>query len=350
MSDYNGRTIYMGIDVHKNSYSIAVMCDKTVVKRDKLIADPSVLLNYCRKFKGSFIKSAYEAGFCGFSLHRILISNGIDNIVVNPASIAISSRDTVKTDKRDSIKIATQLADGRLSCIYIPSESREDKRNLTRLREQIVNQKNRIANQIKGLLFLYGLIEPHTHPIVSQKWFTKSEGLKMGNSCRFRFEKLTESWLLFNDQLKQTNKEIEKQNEDDQYLLTIYCSAPGIGRTTAYKLINELDDMSQFSNQEKIFRYAGLTPGEYSSGENVRQGHITRQGKPIIRRLLIESSWVAIRKDSSLNDIFKKLSYRTGKKRAIVAIARILLGRIRTCIKEKRLYKISEKTKDAEAA
>lgn len=340
MYDYKGKTIYMGIDVHKNSYSISVICDNVLVKRDKITADPKQLLKYCAKFKGAHIKSAYEAGFGGFYLHRFLLNHDIENIVVNAASIEISSRDTVKTDKRDSLKIATHLSGGRLSCVYIPSVRREDKRNLTRLREQFVKQKNRTACQIKSLLHLYGLIEPNTNPRVCDKWLKKMLKSGMEKNCRFRLKMLSETWRYFDLQLKLLNKEIAIEAEEDRWLERIYCSCPGIGPTTARKLINELKDMSQFSNEEKLFSYAGLTPREYSSGENIRQGHITRQGKSILRKLLVESSWTAIKKDSSLTEIFNKLSYRVGKKRAIVAIARILLGRIRTCIKEKRLYKM----------
>src|ERR1700676_3857870 len=202
MWDYKGKTIYMGIDVHKNIYYVSVICDNVVVKRDKLIADPQILLKYCDKFKGSHIKNAYEAGFSGFYLHRFLLDKGIQNIVVNPSSIEISSRDTVKTDKRDSLKIATQLADGRLSCVYIPSVSREDKRNLTRLREQFVKQKNRTACQIKSLLHLYGLIPACTNPRVCDKWLTKILEIKMKKGLKFRLNKFVQTWRYFDFQLK----------------------------------------------------------------------------------------------------------------------------------------------------
>lgn len=343
MIDYTGKTIFVGIDVHKDSYSVSVICEDTLVKRDKLMAYPKTLIEYCKNFKGADVKSAYEAGFCGFHLHRSLIACGIDNIVVNPASIETSSRDCVKTDKRDSLKIATQLADGRLSCVYIPSEKREDKRILTRLREQFVKQRNRTACQIKSLLHLHGLILPKTHPRVSDKWLKSIIDQNMKQNLKFGLERLSNTWRYYNSQISYVNKEIVKESKEDEWLEKIYCSAPGIGLITTLKLINELDDMSQFSSEDKLFSYIGLTPGEYSSGEHVRQGHITRHGKPIIRRLLVEAAWVAVRKDPSLASIFEKLARRTGKKRAIVAIARILIGRIRTCIKEKRLYIIFDK-------
>lgn len=350
MWDYTGKLIYVGIDVHKDSYSITVVCDQTIVKQDKLIALPEKLVEYLKRFKGAMIKSAYEAGFCGFHLHRFLMANNIDNIVVNPASIEISSRDSVKTDKRDSLKIAEQLSSKRLQCVYIPSEEKEDKRHLTRLRENFVKQRNRVSCQIKSLLHLNGLIPPRSSPRVCDKWIKSILENELKRNCHFTLEKLFLSWRFYGLQINSVNKQIEAELGEDKGLEKIYCSAPGIGPTSARKLVNELGDMSQFSNQEKLFCYIGVTPREYSSGENTRQGHITRQGKPILRRILIEAAWVAIRRDYSLTLMFEKLARRVGKKRAIVAIARTLIGRIRTCIKEKRLYVIQQKEKVKTAA
>ena len=108
--DYTKKKVFVGIDVHKKTYAIAVVCDGEIMKRDTIPAYPQKLLDYLHKyFKGAQIKSAYEAGFSGFGLHRHLQKNGIDNIVVHASSIEVGARDKVKTDKRDSIKIAIQL-------------------------------------------------------------------------------------------------------------------------------------------------------------------------------------------------------------------------------------------------
>ena len=104
MKDYTGKIIYMGIDVHKKTFAVTAICENEIVKRDTLAAYPEKLTEYIKKyFKGSKVYTAYEAGFSGFYLHRYLIKNGIENIVVHPASIKVSSRDRVKTDKRDSL-------------------------------------------------------------------------------------------------------------------------------------------------------------------------------------------------------------------------------------------------------
>jgi transposase len=97
------------------------------------------LLNW---FKGAKIYTAYEAGFSGFGLHRELDSHKeIKSIVVNAASIAVAANDKVKTDLRDSKKIAEQLSVNRLRGIYIPTEKEESRRTLTRTREQVVDAR-----------------------------------------------------------------------------------------------------------------------------------------------------------------------------------------------------------------
>ena len=88
------------------------------------------------------------------------------------------------------------------------------------------------------------------------------------------------------------------------------------------------------------FLAVGLTPSEYSSGEKVRRGHISRQGSARIRWLLIEATWRAVSKDAALKDAFERIAKSRGKKRAIVAIARKLIGRIRACFRTGKEYAV----------
>jgi transposase len=342
MRNYTGKTIYVGLDVHKNSYSVAVICEGDVVKRDKILADPKTLLVYLKKFKGATIFSAYEAGFCGFYLHRILVKNGINNIVVNPGSIEVSSRDAVKTDKRDALKIAAHLSQKKLSCIYIPSEVREDKRKLTRLRKTLIRKRTRASNQIKSMLFLHGMIPAYSKTLISVKFMRSLLSRPMSENLLYCIEVLFEEWRFLSTQIKKVTNQISAQVKEDERLKQICTSIPGIGEISALVLINELEDTLQFSNEQKLFSYAGLTPREHSSGEHQRQGHISKLGKSIIRSILVECAWKAVKKDSSLQILFEKIKKRRGSKIAIVAIARILLGRIRACFKEDRLYIVHE--------
>lgn len=339
MQKYNGKAIYLGIDVHKKTYSVTAVCEGQVVKKDTLKAEPSFLLSYCQKyFSGAKIETAYEAGFSGFHLHRYLEEHGIKNYVVHAAGVEIASGNRVKTDKRDSLRLATQLSVGRLRGIFVPSKEREDARAVTRLREALIKKRGGIGAQLKALLFQHGLIPYNSKQKVSPKWIQNLIQKTFTPGLQFTINQYANMWLSLHDQIKKIEKEMAKQAQEDGPLEILYRSVPGIGPVASRTLANELGDMSQFKNERQIFSYAGLTPSEYSSGEHIRQGHISRQGKPILRKILVQAAWVAIRMDDNLAKIFDRVSAKAGSKKAIVAIARHLVGRIRACVRTGSLY------------
>lgn len=340
MTDYTEKTIFVGMDVHKNTYSVTAICDGVVVKRDTLKAEPKGLISYLKKRFGSGkIKTAYEAGFSGFHLHRALEAAGIENIVVHAAAIE-TSNSRVKTDKRDSLKIAAHLSEGKLKSVYIPTVEQEDNRTVTRLRDTLCKEKSRIANQIKSLLFLHGLIPANNKKKVSLKWIKDLSQLEMRPGIRFSIDMFATMWLQLNVKIKEIDIEIKKQAAKDTVIDAMYQAASGIGYTSARVLANELGNLQQFKNERQLFSYIGFTPSEHSSGEHTRQGHITKQGKPILRKILVQASWVAIRHDKELQAIYERIAAKSGAKRAIVAVARRLIGRIRACFRTGELYKV----------
>ena len=340
MKDYTGKKIYLGIDVHKKTYAVAAFCEKLVVKKATLPASPEGLVTFCKKyFPGALIESAYEAGFSGFFLHRILEKNGIRNLVIHAAGIEIAVGDRVKTDKRDALKIATQLEANRLKGIHVPSEEREEKRALTRLRDTVVEHRTTTANQIKSLLYQHGLISPTARKKTCPKWIESLKKLPMRDGIRYALQHLVDMWKQLTAKINEINIELRKQAVEDSALETIYRSAPGIGPVGARVLANEIEDMEYFDNERQIFSYTGLTPSEHSSGGYVRKGHISRQGKTIIRKILVLAAWKAIQTDKRLRETFDRISVKAGGKKAIVAIARRLIGHIRACFRKRCLYR-----------
>jgi transposase len=190
------------------------------------------------------------------------------------------------------------------------------------------------------LLFQHGLICADDKKKVSPKWIRSLQLLQLTSGLRFALDQYIAMWLHMDEKIKEIDKEMVAQAQKDSSLENIYRSAPGIGPTSARILANELESTSQFNNERQLFSYVGLTPSEYSSGEHVRQGHITRQGKPILRKILVQAAWVAIRLDTALLEIYKRLEARVGGKKAIIGIARRLIGRIRACFRTGKLYSI----------
>jgi len=338
MKNYTGKTIFVGMDVHKKTYSVTAICEGIIIKRDTLKAEPRALISYLKKQFGSGkIKTAYEAGFCGFHLHRALETAGIENIVAHAAGIE-TSNSRVKTDKRDSLKIAQHLYEGKLRNVHIPTPEREDFRTVTRLRDTFCRERSRIGNQIKSQLFLQGLIPADNKKKVSRAWIKSLSKLEMMPGLKFAIELFAKTWLEFDDKIKDIDLELAKQAAKDSAIDTVYQAVSGIGPTNARVLANELEDLQQFKNEGQLFCYIGFTPSEHSSGEHTRQGHITKQGKPLLRKILVQSAWVAIRYDKCLQAIYERIAAKSGAKRAIVAIARRLIGRIRACFRTGKLY------------
>ena len=330
--DYSGKKVFVGIDVHKKTNVIVVYCENSLVKKWTSPANPESIAEQLNKFfKGAEIYTAYEAGFSGFRLHRVLKAAGIQSIVIHAASVEIKSNDRVKTDKRDAKKIAEQLAVGRLRAIHVPTEGEEQRRSLSRGREQVVARRTGIGNQIKMKLHYLG-IEIPCDKKMSESLLQWVEKQQMATEHMFAISELIDAWRQESKRIKRFDKKLAEQAAKDP-LEKIYRSCPGIGAISARTLSNEIGDMSRFNNERQLFSASGLTPGEYSTGEHIRRGHISRQGAPRLRGLLVEAAWRAIAADSGLKGFYIRIAQRRDGKRAIVAVARKLLGRLRHCLK-----------------
>ncbi len=339
-SSYEGKTVYVGIDVHKKTYSVVAIIEGVVVKKWRTLASPTNFAQQLlRYYPLADIYTVYEAGFSGFVLHRTLIDAGIDNIIVNPASIETEAHNRVKTDKRDAHKLATLLSVGRLRGITIPTFDNEQQRLLTRTRQQLVSSQTCVKNQIRMKCHQMGLIDPHDSRKMSHKLLDELLSKSPSSEFTFVIQALNEVWKTLETQIKileQQLKQLAKKSATEP----IYRSAPGIGAIAAMVLSHELGNLSQFRNERQLFSYTGLTPSEYSSGDKIRRGQITRQGNYRVRHILTQAAWRAIKEDASLKDFFERLFPRTGKTKAIIAVARKLIGRIRAAFRQSTQYQI----------
>jgi transposase len=340
--DFNNEDVYVGIDVHKRNYSVVAWFKGSTIKKASMPAEPKKLessLNHW--FAGARIHSVYEAGFSGFGLHRVLTEGGINNIVINPASIEIAANDKKKTDRRDATKMAEQLSVGRLKGIHIPKVEEELRRQITRTREQVIKERSRVVHRIKSKLIYFGYISASDDRKMSHKYIEWIRSLGLPTDLEWSLNLLIEQWKLLCSQIKDIEIKLQEQAFEDSEVQEIYRSIPGVGLLSARILANELGDLSKrFKNQDGLYQFTGLTPSEHSSGESVRKGHIDRQGSSRIRYILVEIAWRAIRKDIALKQSFDQIALRRGKKIAIVAIARKLIGRMRACFVQRGLYQL----------
>ena len=293
------------------------------------------------RVSGAEIHSVYEAGFAGLSLHRQLAQRGIQNIVVNPASIERASNDRVKTDKIDAKKLAIQLSLGNLKPNHIPTVEEELDRQFHRTRHQLVTDRVKVGNRIKSKLTYFGFESEILDTKMSGLYLKKLEVIDLPTQLKIVIDILIDEWRQLQTKINHLESHMKNKNKTKSRQSDIISSVPGIGNISTNIILTELGDMKRFKNERSLSCFIGLTPSEFSSGDYIRKGHITRQGAPRLRRMLVEIAWRAIAKDPSLKKTYNRIGLRRGGKIAIVAIARKVIGRVRSCLQHDCYYKIA---------
>ena len=344
---FENQVFYIGIDVHKRSWTVTIRTNGMILKTYSMNPDPAELAkSLARNYPGGIYKTTYEAGFCGFWIHRDLLKHGIDNIVAHAADVATTNKEKVnKTDKVDSKKLAKELEKNGLNSIYVPGNWEQQLRSLCRLRERYTSHSTRLKNRIKGHLAFYGVDLPPNNELShwSANFIRHLEGMcnerKPGVDClRFSIDELKEQRKRILNVTQSLRSYIQQTPTWDKVIRNLL-SIPGVGFITAATLYTEIIDICRFENLDKLASFVGLVPTSHSSGEHEKNGGITPRKNPHLRYLIIEAAWIAVRSDSSMLKAFTKLTRRMKKSAAIVKMARKLLNRIRFVWKNETQYK-----------
>lgn len=343
--DFTGQKIYVGMDVHKKSWSISIFTEQFEHKTFTQPPEVDVLVNYLRRsFPGASYNSVYEAGYSGFWIHDRLKERDVNCLVVHPADVPTKDKERAgKTDRVDCRKLARSLRSGEIEGIYVPPRHHIEDRSLVRTRQSMVKKQTRCKNQIKSLLCFYGIQIPEelAESHWSKQFINWIEQVRMekasGNlTLKAHLDELNHIRKIIADLTKSIRSlaETEEYHENVRLLKTI----PGISTLTAMILLTELHDINRFKSLDKLSSFVGLIPNTNSSGEKDIKTGMTKRHNSMLRVQLIESSWVAVRKDPALTMAFSKLTKRTTKTKAIIHIAKKLLNRIRYVLKNQKEY------------
>lgn len=344
---YNGQNVYVGIDTHLKNWRVSIILDHLEMNTFSQNPNARDLARYLkRNFPGCNYYSAYEAGFCGFSVHNSLIENGINNIIANPSDIPTTDKERKqKNDSRDSLKIARSLRNGGLKAIHVPQRSTLEFRSLVRYRKTLVKEITRNKNRIKSALYFYGIPIPAELDTASKYWSGRfSQWIrnieletKYGKPV---FDSILDSVELLRKKLLDINRILRNARKEGEYapMLQNLCTIHGIGLITAVTFVSEIEIINRFNNLDKLCSYVGLIPTTHSSGEKDINGKITPRSNKPLRSVLIEAAWMAIRSDPHLGLMFNDLTKRMKGNEAIIRIAKKLLNRIRFVMKNETAY------------
>jgi transposase len=343
--DFTGQDLFVGLDIGKKSWKACILTQEFEHKTFSQPPEVDTLVHYLhRHFPGARYHSVYEAGYWGFWIHDELQRRGVDCLVVHPADVPTTDKEKRnRNDRVDARKLTRHLRNGVLKGVYVPPRLALEDRSLVRMRSQMVGKQTRCKNQIKGLLSFYGYIlsEDQMKTHWSRRYLRWLESLVWERASGDQvLQALLDELLHLRQIIARLTHQIRALAREEPYQtrVSLLTSIPGISTLSAMTLLTELVEIERFPTPDRLASYAGLVPGEDSSSEQEITTGISRRRNVSLRTLLIECSWVAVRKDPALLMAFQTLSRRMPKNRAIVRIARKLLNRIRYVLKHHQPY------------
>jgi len=337
-----GSTIFIGLDIHRRQWHATVRDSYQERFSGSIEGNWASLESILSRFSGAEIRVAYESGFSGFWLHDALQSYGAECLVVPPSLLPMEYGNHVKTDKRDSRKLAYLLSKGMLRQVWVPDEELRYHRQVFRRRRQLVQDRVRVQSRIKSELYYYGFPFEFRPGRWTGVFFKRLKQIRFSDRWQAAsFSQLLDQYASLEGQIAFQTRLLTELSRTEEYChqVALLCSMPGIGLISAMEVLLELGDMRRFHRSDQLAAYVGLTPSQYSSGDNVRMGRITGIGKCHLRGTLVEASWTLIRKDLGMRRTYDRLKQRAGGKRAIVAIARRALICLRVMLLENRPYR-----------
>lgn len=347
--NFKGQNIFVGIDVHLKSWNVSIIVADVKMKPFSQSPSAKALRAHLdTNYPGGTYHSAYESGFCGFSVHYELTRLGIHNIVFNAADISDTHKErSRKTDSTDSAKIARNLSKGELTAIHVPTEKELSDRELLRTRLALVKTCCQTKMRIKSLLYVHGIRYPEQFEKTSTHWsrrfvsWIEEEAGKLpysgGRSLMIHVDALREQ----HKRILKTTRALRKllmNDPDYSGSLELLLSVPGIGFLTAATFILEAGDIKRFRNNDHLASFVGLVPDTRSSGDKDRPMGVTERSNRRLRSMLIESSWTAIRNDPAMTMAYSQLVAKMEPNKAIIRIARKLLNRSAYVLRNKTAY------------
>ncbi len=292
----NHYTTVVGLDVHKESIVAAVLPYGHNEVTEKLSIEnhpraiEKLVNRIARQGPAEFV---YEAGPCGYQIHRQISGLGYKCAVIAPSLTPVRPGDRVKTDKRDAENLARFYRTGDLTEIHVPTRESEAARDLPRAREDALKDRLRARHRLLKFLLRQGRVYRGTiNWTVAHKEWLRTQKFEWP-----ALQQTFEACMRAHDDAQARLELLEQQTCDlarqPAYRTAVNClrALKGIDTLGALTLVAEVQDFRRFSKAGEFMSFTGLVGSEFSSGESVKRGSITKAGNAHIRRVLVEAAW-----------------------------------------------------------
>lgn len=338
--------LYLGLDVHSKWMCVRGFDPETGEEFEikKLACDMDSLDEYFSSLDGP-IYGAMESGTNSWAVYRILETHFEKLVVVDPATVwGKVSRRGAKTDRRDAMKLAVKLYRGELDALYVPDETTQDLRALSRGKIQATRHVTKLVNEIGSLLRSWGIILECS--LLSKKGKELIEESKQ--KLPERSLKVLEIWLEMLRQAQEAEAELEddvKAEAAKDETCQILMSIPGVGTLTALVIRSEVGDINRFGSVEALICYCGLSPSVSQSSENTYYGKLNKACNRYLKYVLVlRAQGIArSRNENPMRATYWRVVIK-GKNHAKIAVARQLVRVIYRMLKNRERWNASKIT------
>jgi transposase len=334
---------HVGLDIHSKHITICVLGETGQVVRRAKVRGIDEMLRVLKGLPDRF-EVCYEAS-CGYGHYPDLLRPLAERVLVaHPGRLRPIFRSKNKNDRNDAERLAKLLYLGETPAVHVPSPEVRTWRELINCRGQVIAKRTRAKNAARALLRGAGVTPPKQPGLWTKQglaWLRQLE-LPTASQQRRRDLLLEEIETLLR-QVRRIEHELNRQAQKTPavaHLRTI----PGVGARTAEAVAAFIDDPQRFANAKAVGRYFGLVPCQDQSGDKNRLGHITREGAPVVRQLVAEAAWQALRRSPTARAYFERAQRGDPqrKKVALVATAHYLVRVMWAMLRRGTLWQESE--------
>ncbi|MCP3031807.1 IS110 family transposase [Halobacillus sp. A1] len=304
---------YVGLDVSKEKIAVAIADEGREKPRywGMIPHTPEAIRKLVRKLGDiQLLRFCYEAGSTGYPLYRQFLAMGIHCDVIAPSLIPQKPGERIKTDKRDSIRLAQLYRAGELVSVYVPTPEDEALRDLVRAREDAKEDELRAKHHLTKFLLRNNIQPPHGINKWTKKYRAWLDALTFKNKLStLTFQEYYHQLQELEQRIKRFEEELKIQSTEGVHapIIQVLQSLRGIALITAVSLAAEIGSFKRFPKPGQFMGYIGLIPSERSSGDVRYQGKITKTGNRHVRRLLIEAAWSYRYKPAIKGNLKKRL-------------------------------------------
>ena len=258
--------------------------------------------------------------------------DGYDIIVAHPAKVKLIAQSVKKTDKTDAHTVMDLYKKDYLPKSHLPEKYVRDARDLCNDRSLIIRQRVATINKIKYHAFCLGIEVKHLCK-KTMKLLSKEPKLEL---LIKQLENTDATIKIYNEKIEEI---VKNGNSRISHYARLIDTIPGFGPHSSFIVAAEIDDINRFSNEFRLFSYAGVVPRIYQSGDKKWKDHITK-GNTFLKTTLLQCANIhtMCKKDSVVTCWYDNNKYRIGKKKAKVAVIKRLLRIIYWMLKRDEEY------------